>query len=251
MSGSSRAIIYQDPIGEEEEVPGVWGGHQRMIQPFSPLTRTSNSEKLARCLRRLEIGEDLIERCATLSLRIFIYFSRENLMEVCGNIPMGVAMLQAAQESLKEELRQDEEAGQGKRRRLQESGKEQEEDGSEDEAGGSSGGMSLLSRAASQHGRIGGKQQSATMKTTKSFSDPYGIDVRDQSGMNDMIDVYGVHGSDGTTKAGRMQSSVSEEPMPKGCEHQAAPEEPVINHIGQGQVDGASQRDPAHAVSSS
>jgi hypothetical protein len=210
--------VFQDPRGEEEEVPGGWGGHQEevenrsIIQPFSPLTKTSNSLKLARCLRRLEIGENLIERCAALSVRIFIFFSKDNLAEICENIPMGVAMLQAAQESLKEELRQDEHVGQGKRRRLQE---EQEGEGSEDEGEGSSGGMSLLSRAANQLGRSGGKQ-SARMKAIKSFSDPYAMDVRDQSGMNDMIDVYGLHGSDGTVRASRMQSSVGEEPLPKG-----------------------------------
>jgi hypothetical protein len=125
---------------------------------------------------------------------------------------MGVAMLQAAQESLKEELRQDEQEGRGKKRRIQE---DQEGEGSEEDGEGSSGGMSLLSRAANQLGRSGGKQ-SARMKEIRSFSDPYAMDVRDQSGMNDMIDVYGLHGSDGTVRASRMQSSVGEEPLPKG-----------------------------------
>jgi hypothetical protein len=127
MSSSSLLDTFRGKIRYQDEDPSddisVEGGGDRyeeqeqeeenrgkqIRQDFSPIYRTGDAMKLARCLYKLGVSEQLVQRCSEISLQIFMHLEKEALADMTKAIPMGAAILRAAQLSLKEELAMEEE----------------------------------------------------------------------------------------------------------------------------------------------
>jgi hypothetical protein len=225
---SRTKVIYQDQDKMDEQLVGG-GGDQydsegeeeeenngQIRQPFSPIYRTGNAMKLARCLYRLGVAETIVQRCSGVSLQIFLHFEREDLAEMTQGIPMGLAILRAAQGSLREELKMEEEEKPAKKQRQER--KERDIDDEEEDNG----------QGQEQPNRDRGSNESTRrtigMRPMKEYADPYALSVKNEEGTDDMLFLYGKHNSDGTPRAMRMPSLMTEEQTQKGFVHLKIPQ---------------------------